>query len=96
MNIIMLFIKYYIFFSILSLTILTTFSLRSLFDKIYEKIGLILVWFVLILSLILKLNKLDLLWLVPLALLVPYYISKIIDIIFSRRFKFRSILNLFF
>ena len=92
----MMFIKYYIFFSILSLTILTTFSLRSLFDKIYEKIGLILVWFVLILSLILKLNKLDLLWLVPLALLVPYYISKFIDIIVSRRFKFRSIMNLFF
>ena len=95
MNTIMMFIKYYIFFSILSLTILTTFSLRSLFDKLYEKVGLILVWFVLILSLILKLNKLDLLWLVPLALLVPYYISKFIDIIVSRRFKFRSIMNLF-
>ncbi len=94
----MLFIKYYIFFSILSLTILTTFSLRSLFDKLYEKIGLTLVWLVLILSFILKINKLNLLWLVPLALLMPYYISRVIDINFLRKFKFkfRSIMNLFF
>lgn len=94
----MLFVKYYIFFSILSLTALTTFSLKSLFDKLYEKIGLALVWFVLILSFLLNLNKLDLLWLVPLALLIPYYISKIINITFNRmyKFKFRSIMNLFF
>jgi len=94
----MLFVKDYIFFSILSLTILTTFSLRPLFDKLYEKIGLMLVWFVLIFSFFMKLNKLDLLWLVPLALLLPYYMSRFINITLSRKFKFkfRSMMNLFF
>lgn len=92
----MLFIKDYIFFSILSLTILTTFSLRSLFDKPYEKIGLVLVWFALIVTFVFKLNKLDLLWLVPLALLLPYYLSRLISITFTRNSKFKSIMHLFF
>ncbi len=94
----MIFIKYYIFFSILSLTILTTFSLRSLFDKLYEKIGLVLLWLVLIFTYIMKVNKLDLLWLAPIALLLPYYIYKIIDTIQIRKFKFklRNIMSMFF
>jgi hypothetical protein len=77
----MLIIKYYIFFSILSLTLLTTISLRSLFDKIYEKIGLVLLWIVLITSIMLNFNKLDLLWLTPLALIIPYCIYRIINMI---------------
>jgi hypothetical protein len=94
----MMFIKYYIFFSLLGLTVLTTFSLRSLFDKLYEKIGLVLLWLVLIFTYIMKVNKLDLLWLVPVALLLPYYIYKVINIIQIRKFKFklRNIMSLFF
>ena len=94
----MSFIKYYIFFSIWGLTILTTFSLRTLFNESYEKIGLALLWLVLIFSAVFNINKLDLLWLAPLSLVIPYFIYKIVKILSIKRFGFvlKYFMNIFF
>lgn len=94
----MLFVKYYILFSICGLTILATLSLRSLFKEWYEKTGLVLLWFVLIFSIVYNINELNLLWLAPLSLFIPYFISRIFGKVFIKRFKFalRNITSIFF
>jgi len=94
----MSFIKFYIFWGIWSMTILTTFSLSSLFNELYEKIGLIFLWLVLIFSTVFKVNKLDLLWLTPLAFIIPYYFYKITKTSTDSRFKYllRYMMSIFF
>jgi hypothetical protein len=93
----MTFSEYYIFFGISSLALLTTFSLRILFNKSYEKAGLILLYIVLISTLIFDINKWNLFWLSPLCFVVPYYLIKIKDLIFSINllFTLRYIFSLF-
>ena len=94
----MSFLQYYILFSISGLTLLITFSLPNLFDKNYEKLGLILLYIILALSVVFKINMWNLLWLTPLAFIIPYYIFKIFSKIPVKSFKFtvKYLMNLFF
>ncbi len=77
----MSFIQYYILLGISGLTLLTTFSLPNLFSKKNEKIGLTLLYLIIIMSVVLNINKWNLLWLAPLAFLIPYYTEKFLKII---------------
>lgn len=94
----MIFFENYIFFSLLFLTILTTFSLKSLFEKSYEKAGLVILWLILIGSILLDINKFNLLWLAPSAFILPYYIYKAVKIIPYIKFNyvFGYLISLFF
>ncbi len=94
----MTFLQYYILFSISGLTLLITFSLPNLFDKNFEKIGLILLYIILILSVVFNINKWNLLWMTPLAFIIPYYILKIYNKIPVKRFNFsvKYLMSLFF
>lgn len=94
----MIFFENYIFFSLLFLTILTTFSLKLLFEKTYEKAGLVLLWSILIGSVLLDINKFHLLWLAPSAFILPYYIYKAVKIIPYIKFNYalRYFISLFF
>ena len=67
------FFEAYVFFGITSITALVTFCLNQLFESKHEKIGLVILWIMLFLSVVLGFNKLHLLWLTPLAFVVPYY-----------------------
>jgi hypothetical protein len=69
----MQFFEAYVFWGIISITALVTFCLRQLFELKHEKIGLIILWAILFTSVIMGFNKLHLLWLTPLAFVVPYY-----------------------
>ena len=93
----MSFFEYYIFLGISGLAILTSFSLRTLFEKDHEKLGLFILNPILISSLIFKINKWNLLWLSPLSFILSYYFIKIKDLIVSRnlRFTLRYIFSLF-
>jgi hypothetical protein len=71
------FFEAYVFFGITSITALVTICLKQLFDSKHEKIGLIILWITIILSVLPGFNKLHLLWLAPLAFAVPYYAIKI-------------------
>lgn len=84
----MSFIEYYILFSLIAVTLLSTFSLPQLFDKNYEKIGLGLLYIILISSIIFNINKWNLLWVSPIALIIPFYITKIIKMISFRKINF--------
>ena len=94
----MSFLQYYILLSISGLTLLITFSLPNLFDKNFEKIGLILLYIILILSVVFNINKWNLLWMTPLAFIIPYYILKNYNKIPVNRFKFtvKYLMSLFF
>ena len=78
---IMSFLQYYILFGISGLTLLTTFSLPNLFSKKNEKIGLTLLYLIIIMTIIFNINKWNLLWLGPMAFLIPYYFEKLLKII---------------
>ncbi len=67
------FFEAYVFFGIIIITALVTFCLNQLFESKHEKIGLVILWILLFLSVVLGFNKLHLLWLAPLAFIVPYY-----------------------
>ena len=71
------FFEAYVFFGITSITALVTFCLSQLFESKHEKIGLVILWIILLLSVVLGFNKLHLLWLAPLAFIVPFYAIKI-------------------
>ncbi len=71
------FFEAYVFFGLAGITALVTFCLPQLFESKHEKIGLIILWIILVLSIVLGFNKLHLLWLVPLSFIVPYYAGKI-------------------
>jgi hypothetical protein len=71
------FFEVYVFFGITSITALVTFCLNQLFEAKHEKIGLVILWIILILSVVLDFNKLHLLWLAPLSFVVPYYAIRI-------------------
>ena len=71
------FFEAYVFFGITSITALVTFCLNQLFEARHEKIGLVILWIILILSIVLDFNKLHLLWLAPLSFIVPYYVIMI-------------------
>jgi hypothetical protein len=77
----MSFFQYYILFGISGLTILTTFSLPHLFSRSYEKIGLTLLYLIIIFSIVFNIDKWHLLWLAPLAFIIPYYSKKILLLI---------------
>jgi len=92
------FLKYYIFLGTIGLTILTTFSLKSLFEHTYEKAGLVLLWGILIFTIVFDINKFNLLWLTPAAFIVPYWIHKIYNAIPVNKFKFsfKYLMSFFF
>ncbi len=94
----MSFFEYYIFFGISGLAILTSFSLQTIFEKEHEKLGLVILYLVLISSLIFNINKWNLLWLSPLSFILAYYFIKIKTLIISRslRLTFRYIFSIFF
>ena len=93
----MSFIEYYILFSLITVTLLSTFSLPQLFNKNYEKIGLGLLYIILISSVIFNINKWNLLWVSPFAFIIPFYITKIIKMITFRKINFLNRLyRLFF
>ena len=71
------FFEAYVFFGIVTITTLVTTSLSTLFETRHEKIGLIILWILILLSVITDFNKLHLLWLTPLAFIVPYFAIKI-------------------
>ncbi|MFZ0454319.1 MAG: hypothetical protein WCE54_18950 [Ignavibacteriaceae bacterium] len=71
------FFEAYVFFGITSITALVTFCLNQLFESKHEKIGLVILWILLILSVALGFNKLHLLWLAPLSFIIPYYAIRI-------------------
>lgn len=71
------FLEGYVFFGITSITILVTICLRQLFDLKHEKIGLVILWIAILLSVATGFNKLHLLWLAPLSFVIPYYAIKL-------------------
>ena len=81
----MTFVQYYILIGISGLTLLTTFSLPNLFSKKYEKIGLTLLYLIIIMTIVFNINKWNLLWLAPAAFLVPYYAEKLLKFIPVKR-----------
>ena len=83
----MTFFQYYILFGISGLTLLTTFALPMLFSKYHEKAGLISLYLILIVSIIFDINKWNLLWLTPLAFIIPFYLSKIISKMPAKGFR---------
>ncbi len=83
----MTFFQFYILFGISGLTLLTTFALPMLFSKYHEKAGLTFLYLILVISIVFDINKWNLIWLTPLAFIIPYYISKIISIIPVKRFR---------
>ena len=90
----MSFLQFYILFGISGLTLLTTFALPVLFNKNYEKIGLLLLYIILIISIVFDIDKLNLLWLAPTAFIIPYYALKILKIIPFEKFKFSNYMHL--
>jgi hypothetical protein len=71
------FFEAYIFFGIVSMTTLVTFCLNQMFEAKHEKIGLLILWVIIFWLIVSGINKTNLLWLAPLAFVIPYYSSKL-------------------
>jgi hypothetical protein len=75
----MSFLESYVFFGVTAITALTTFCLQDLYKGAHEKIGLIILWITIIISVEPGFNKLHLIWLGPMAFAIPYYALKLTE-----------------
>lgn len=73
------FFEFYVWISLFGLALITTTSLRDIYNSTFSQYGIILTWIILIISVFLPINKLNLLWLVPIAFVLPYSVNNLLE-----------------